>query len=79
MLCGCHQVPARAAAAAAVARKIAALPPHERLSLTERPGSVYTTRPRGEPAEELEQVFYEDVCFLLASTDAISSGVGFEL
>jgi hypothetical protein len=23
-------------------------------------------------------VFYEDVCFLLASTDAISSGVGFE-
>lgn len=58
------QVPARAAAAAAVARKIATLPPHERVSLSEGSGSVYAARPRGEAAEELEEVFYEDVCIL---------------
>ncbi|KAG0616902.1 hypothetical protein M758_5G150000 [Ceratodon purpureus] len=57
---GRPEVPARAAAAAAVARKIATLPPHERVSLSEGSGSVYASRPRGEAAEELEEVFYED-------------------
>ena len=57
------QVPARAAAAAAVARKIATLPPHERASLSEGAGSLYAPRPRGELPEKLEEVFYEDVCF----------------
>ncbi|KAL3684404.1 hypothetical protein R1sor_002426 [Riccia sorocarpa] len=60
---GRPEVPARAAAAAAVARKIATLPPHERLSLpstSDGGTSVYGRRPRGEPAEELEEGFYED-------------------
>jgi hypothetical protein len=59
-----YQVPARAAAAAAVARKIATLPPHERVSRPEGSGSVYAARHRGEAAEELEEAFYEDVCLL---------------
>lgn len=57
-------MPARAAAAAAVARKIATLPPHERVSLSEGSGSIYAVRPRGETPEELEEVFYEEVCSL---------------
>ncbi|BFI25231.1 syndetin [Marchantia polymorpha subsp. ruderalis] len=61
---GRPEVPARAAAAAAVARKIAALPPHERLSLpstSDGTTSVYGgRRPRGEPADELEENFYEE-------------------
>lgn len=56
------QVPARAAAAAAVARKIATLAPQDRLSLPDGSGSMFAARPRGETAEELEEAFYEDVC-----------------
>lgn len=57
-------MPARAAAAAVVARKIATLPPHERVSLSEGSGSTYAARPRGEAPEELEEGFFEDVCLL---------------
>ncbi|KAL2652577.1 hypothetical protein R1flu_020705 [Riccia fluitans] len=60
---GRPEVPARAAAAAAVARKIATLPPHERLSLSSTSDgstAIYGRRPRGEPAEELEESFYEE-------------------
>lgn len=56
-------MPARAAAAAAVARKIATLPSHDRVSLSEGVGSMYAARPRGEPPEKLEEVFYEDVWY----------------
>lgn len=61
---GRPEVPARAAAAALVARKLATLPPHERVSLSGGAGSIYAARLRGEPPEKLEEVFYEDVCYL---------------
>ncbi|XP_042512509.1 uncharacterized protein LOC122087436 [Macadamia integrifolia] len=57
------EVPARAAAAAAVARALAGLPPHQRLSLpssSEELVSIYGSRPRGEIVEELEEDFYEE-------------------
>lgn len=57
------EVPARAAAAAAVARTIAGLPPHQRLTLPsnlEGSLSVYGGRPRGEKPEELDDLFYEE-------------------
>ncbi|XP_024374840.1 uncharacterized protein [Physcomitrium patens] len=57
---GRPEVPARAAAAALVARKLATLPPHERVSLSGGAGSIYAARLRGEPPEKLEEVFYED-------------------
>jgi hypothetical protein len=53
-------------AAAVIARRIAALPPHERGNLTERSGSgsFYTSKPHEEQqTEELEKEFYEEVCF----------------
>mgnify|MGYP007105614603 CR=1 FL=1 len=59
-----YQVPARAAAAAAVARTIAGLPPHERLNLPSTLGgslSVYGGRAHGEKPDELEAEFYEQV------------------
>ncbi|CAM6044118.1 unnamed protein product [Sphagnum compactum] len=58
---GRAEVPARAMAAAVIARRIAALPPHERGNLTERSGSFYTSKPHEEQqAEELEKEFYEE-------------------
>ncbi|KAE9620591.1 hypothetical protein Lal_00019965 [Lupinus albus] len=57
------EVPARAAAAAAVARALAGLPPHQRYSLSsssEELSSIYGSRPHGEVVEELEDGFYEE-------------------
>lgn len=61
------QVPARAAAAATIARALAGLPPHQRHSFassSEELSSIYGSRPRGQVVEELEEEFYEEV-FLL--------------
>lgn len=58
------QVPARAAAAAAVARALAGLPPHQRFNLSsssEQLSAIYGSRPHGQVVEELEEVFYEEV------------------
>lgn len=62
------QVPARAAAAAAVARVLAGLPPHQRFSLpssSEELRSIYGSKPPGQVVEELEEDFYQEVstCF----------------
>lgn len=57
------EVPARVAAAAAVARALAGLPPHQRHSLSassEELVSIYGSRPRGEIVEELEEEFYDE-------------------
>ncbi|KAG4994532.1 hypothetical protein AAZX31_11G165800 [Glycine max] len=57
------EVPARAAAAAAVARALAGLPPHQRYSLSsssEELSSIYGSRPQGQVVEELEDEFYEE-------------------
>lgn len=57
------EVPARAAAAAAVARALAGLPPHQRYSLSsssEELSSIYGSRPDGQVVEELEDEFYEE-------------------
>ncbi|KAJ4970113.1 hypothetical protein NE237_003212 [Protea cynaroides] len=57
------EVPARAVAAAAVARALAGLPPHQRFSLpsgSEELVSIYGSRPSGEIVEELEEDFYEE-------------------
>ncbi|CAM6082152.1 unnamed protein product [Calypogeia fissa] len=59
---GRPEVPARAAVAAAVARQIAALPPHERLSLSSTSlgtPSIYGVKPSVK-AEELGEDFYEE-------------------
>jgi len=59
-----EQVPARAAAAAAVARALAGLPPHQRYSFSsssEELSSIYGSRPQGQLVEELEDEFYEEV------------------
>lgn len=58
------QVPARAAAAAAVARALAGLPPHQRFNLSsssEELSAIYGSRPHGQLVEELEEDFYEEV------------------
>jgi len=58
------QVPARAAAAAAVARALAGLPPHQRFSLpssSEGLRSIYGSIPHGQIVDELEEDFYEEV------------------
>ena len=58
------QVPARAAAAAAVARVLAGLSPHQRYSLpssSEELSSIYGSRPHGQVVEEVEDEFYEEV------------------
>ena len=58
------QVPARAAAAAAAARAIAGLPPHERINLpsnSEDLVSIYGSNPQGPAVDELEEVFYVEV------------------
>ncbi|KAL5994593.1 hypothetical protein ACLOJK_024646 [Asimina triloba] len=57
------EVPARAVAAAAVARALAGLPPHQRLSLpsgSEELVSIYGTKPHGQIIEDLEEEFYEE-------------------
>lgn len=57
------EVPARAQAAAAVARVLAGLPPHQRFSLpssSEGLRSIYGVRPQVQGVEELEEEFYEE-------------------
>uniref|UniRef100_A0A1D1XEN0 Coiled-coil domain-containing protein 132 n=1 Tax=Anthurium amnicola TaxID=1678845 RepID=A0A1D1XEN0_9ARAE len=57
------EVPARAAAAATVARALAGLPPHQRFNLpssSEELISIYGSRPHGQIAEDLEEEFYEE-------------------
>ncbi|KAJ7561332.1 hypothetical protein O6H91_03G024200 [Diphasiastrum complanatum] len=56
------EVPARAAAAAAVARSLAALPPHERLTLPTTSGgspSVYGNTSHRQEIEDLDEDFFE--------------------
>ncbi|XP_020093844.1 syndetin isoform X1 [Ananas comosus] len=58
------EVPARAAAAAAVARALAGLPPHQRISLpssSDELVSIYGSYPQDQTIEELEEDFYEEV------------------
>ncbi|XP_028084663.1 uncharacterized protein LOC114285768 [Camellia sinensis] len=50
-------------AAAAVARALAGLPPHQRYSLpssSEELSSIYGSKPHGQVVEELEEEFYEE-------------------
>ncbi|KAK4753762.1 hypothetical protein SAY87_001866 [Trapa incisa] len=57
------EVPARAAAAAAVARALAGLPPHQRFNLSSSSTElsfIYGTGPSGEVVEEPEDDFYEE-------------------
>lgn len=57
------EVPARAVAAAAVARALAGLPPHQRYSLSsssEELSSIYGSRSNDPVVEELEDEFYEE-------------------
>ncbi|KAK7262226.1 hypothetical protein RJT34_29789 [Clitoria ternatea] len=57
------EVPARAVAAAAVARALSGLPPHQRYSLSsssEELTSIYGSRPHDQVVEELEDEFYEE-------------------
>ncbi|PON71203.1 Vacuolar protein sorting-associated protein 54, N-terminal [Trema orientale] len=57
------EVPQRAAAAAAVARALAGLPPHQRFSLSsssEELSSIYGSRPHSQVVAELEEDFYEE-------------------
>ncbi|GER39709.1 coiled-coil domain-containing protein 132 [Striga asiatica] len=58
-----QKVPARAAAAAAVARVLAGLPPHQRHNLSsssEELSSIYGSKPQGQTVDELEREFYEE-------------------
>ncbi|KAL1544406.1 syndetin-like isoform X1 [Salvia divinorum] len=54
------EVPARAAAAAAVARILAGLPPHQRhnFSSSDELSFMYGSRPQGQTVDELEKEFY---------------------
>lgn len=64
-----EQVPARAAAAAAVARALAGLPPHQRYSFSsssEELSSIYGSRCQGQVVEELEDEFYEEVLLAIS-------------
>ncbi|GFP93538.1 coiled-coil domain-containing protein 132 [Phtheirospermum japonicum] len=57
------EVPARAAAAAAVARILAGLPPHQRHNLSsssEELSSIYGSKPQGQAVDELEKDFFEE-------------------
>ncbi|KAJ6403374.1 hypothetical protein OIU84_015302 [Salix udensis] len=57
------EVPARAAAAAAVARVLAGMPPYQRFNLpssSEELRSIYGSIPQGHMVEELEEDFYEE-------------------
>lgn len=56
-------VPARAAAAAAIARALASLPPHQRYNISsssEELTSIYGSSTRGEVVAELEEEFYQE-------------------
>ncbi|KAH6555498.1 hypothetical protein KP509_1Z249300 [Ceratopteris richardii] len=57
------EVPLRVAAAAAVARSIAGVPPHQRLNIPSSEGSssIYGGRSIGNKVEELDGQFYEQV------------------
>ncbi|KAJ8512216.1 hypothetical protein OPV22_002650 [Ensete ventricosum] len=57
------EVPARAAAAAAVARALAGTPPHEKISFSSTSEEVlliYGSRSQGQTIDELEEDFYEE-------------------
>ncbi|KAK6163455.1 hypothetical protein DH2020_000319 [Rehmannia glutinosa] len=57
------EVPARAAAAAAVARILAGLPPHQRHNLSsssEELSSIYGSKPQGQSVDEPEKEFFEE-------------------
>ncbi|KAG6433033.1 hypothetical protein SASPL_104638 [Salvia splendens] len=56
------EVPVRAAAAAAVARILAGLPPHQRhnFSISDELSFMYGSRPQGQAVDELEKEFYEE-------------------
>lgn len=57
------EVPARAAAAAAIARALAGLPPHQRYNISsssEELSSIYGSSTRGEVVAELEEEFYQE-------------------
>ncbi|KAL3652988.1 hypothetical protein CASFOL_002669 [Castilleja foliolosa] len=57
------EVPARAAAAAAVARILAGLPPHQRHNLSsssEELSSIYGSKPQGQAVDKLEKEFFEE-------------------
>lgn len=57
------EVPERAAAAAALARVLAGVPPHQRYTLTsssEELSSIYGSKPSDQVVEELEEEFYEE-------------------
>ncbi|XP_004250992.1 uncharacterized protein [Solanum lycopersicum] len=57
------EVPERAAAAAALARVLAGLPPHQRYTLSsssEELSSIYGSKPPDQVVEELEEEFYEE-------------------
>ncbi|KAK4358646.1 hypothetical protein RND71_020875 [Anisodus tanguticus] len=57
------EVPEQAAAAAALARVLAGLPPHQRYTLSsssEELSSIYRSKPLGQAVEELEEEFYEE-------------------
>lgn len=67
--CCFSQVPARAAAAAAVARVLAGLPPHQRHNLSsssEELSSIYGSKP-SKVLDDLEEEFYEEVHVSLLS------------
>lgn len=58
------QVPARAQAAAAVARALSGLPPDQRYSLpssSEELMSIYGSKPQSQTVEDIEEKFYEEV------------------
>ena len=58
------QVPARAAAAAVIARALAGIPPHQRQNLassSEELISIYGGRTNGDVTADLEEEFYEEV------------------
>lgn len=62
------QVPARAVAAAAIARALASLPPHQRYNISsssEELTSIYGSATHGEVVAELEEEFYQEVSFCL--------------
>jgi hypothetical protein len=69
-----HQVPARAVAAAAVAKKIADLLPDEFSALTRRSSYNYASRSQGsgdDLIEELEQDYHEEVGMFCFSKESI--------
>lgn len=62
------QVPARAAAAAVVARALAGIPPHQRINLpssSEELISIYGSWPHDQNStiDDLEETFYKEVPF----------------